>query len=59
MRHAEQRQRLTSQTLQEMQTDYTLESFSEAELLVNITKHFLVPKHQIMTMAEKKELIAK
>lgn len=42
-----------------MQTDYTLETFSEAELLVNITKHFLVPKHQIMTKAEKSELIAK
>lgn len=50
---------LTVQTLQEMQSEYQLESFSESELLVNITKHFLVPKHQIMTPAEKKELIAK
>ena len=42
-----------------MNNEYTLESFSESELLVNITKHFLVPKHQIMSPAEKKELTAK
>jgi DNA-directed RNA polymerase I, II, and III subunit RPABC1 len=29
----------------------------EDELLVNITKHELVPKHQVLTDAEKKELL--
>lgn len=44
-------------TLQEMQSEYHLEDFSESDLLVNITKHFLVPKHTIMTSEEKTALI--
>lgn len=44
-------------TLVEMQSEYHLEDFAEADLLVNITKHFLVPKHQIMTPEEKSALI--
>jgi DNA-directed RNA polymerase I, II, and III subunit RPABC1 len=48
-----------SQTLQEMQSEYTLEDFSESDLLVNITRHFLVPKHEIMKPADKAELIKK
>jgi DNA-directed RNA polymerase I, II, and III subunit RPABC1 len=47
------------QTLQEMSTEYGLEEFSESDLLVNITKHFLVPKHSIMTTEEKIALIKK
>lgn len=52
--------RLTdNQTLQEMQSEYSLEEFSESDLLVNITRHFLVPKHQIMKPDEKAALIKK
>jgi DNA-directed RNA polymerase I, II, and III subunit RPABC1 len=46
-------------TLQEMSTEYGLEEFSESDLLVNITKHFLVPKHSIMSTEEKVALIKK
>jgi len=35
----------------------TLEQFQEAELMVNITEHVLVPKHTVMTDAEKKILL--
>ncbi|KIR51523.1 DNA-directed RNA polymerase I, II, and III subunit RPABC1 [Cryptococcus gattii Ru294] len=44
-------------TLQEMQSEYHLEDFPESDLLVNITKHFLVPKHTIMKPEEKSALI--
>lgn len=33
--------------------------FNEAELLVNITKHVLVPKHRILSDAEKATLLAR
>lgn len=45
------------QAMQDMQSEYHLESFKESDLLVNITRHFLVPKHTIMTPAEKTALI--
>ena len=38
---------------------WSLESFLEVELLVNITEHVLVPRHQLLTLAEKKELLAR
>ncbi|KAK4688622.1 DNA-directed RNA polymerases I, II, and III subunit RPABC1, partial [Tremellales sp. Uapishka_1] len=44
-------------TLQEMQIEYHLEDFPESDLLVNITRHFLVPKHQIMKPEDKAALI--
>ena len=34
-----------------------LEHFKEAELLVDITQHQLVPQHQVLTAAEKAELL--
>jgi DNA-directed RNA polymerase I, II, and III subunit RPABC1 len=33
--------------------------FNEAELLVNITKHILVPKHRILSDTEKATLLAR
>lgn len=39
--------------------EYSLESFKESDLLVNITHHFLVPKHSIMRAEEKAALIKK
>nr|ODN89986.1 hypothetical protein L203_01903 [Cryptococcus depauperatus CBS 7841] len=44
-------------TLQEMQSEYHLEDFPESDLLVNITKHFLVPKHTVMKPEEKAALV--
>ncbi|CUT99335.1 dna directed rna polymerases i ii and iii [Echinococcus multilocularis] len=41
----------------EMSHKYTLESFYENELMVNITEHQLVPKHSVLTNEEKKELL--
>lgn len=47
----------TPQTIQELQGDYKIEEYAEADLVVNITKHFLVPKHTIMNAGEKAELL--
>ena len=35
------------QCLTEMAPKYNIEVFQEQELLINITKHVLVPKHQV------------
>lgn len=45
------------QSLGDMAPKYILEQFLEAELLVNITEHQLVPEHVIMTTEEKRELL--
>lgn len=36
-----------------------IETFQESDLVVNITKHVLVPKHIVLSDAEKKELLQK
>ncbi|KAJ3009211.1 DNA-directed RNA polymerases II 24 kDa polypeptide (RNA polymerase II subunit 5) [Thoreauomyces humboldtii] len=41
----------------EMAPKYILELFTEAELLVNITQHILVPKHEVLSDTEKKTLL--
>lgn len=50
-------ERADEQTITELAADYALEAFKESELLVNITHHILVPKHSIMTQAEKSALL--
>ncbi|GAA5826628.1 hypothetical protein JCM5353_004994 [Sporobolomyces roseus] len=40
-----------------MSGQFTIEAFQESELLVNITHHILVPKHEVMTPDEKKQLL--
>lgn len=45
------------QALVDMAPKYSLEQFREAELMINITEHELVPKHVVMTPEEKKELL--
>lgn len=40
-----------------MSQDYKLEEFAEADLIVNITHHILVPKHEVMTPEAKKALL--
>ncbi|KAI8451628.1 DNA-directed RNA polymerase II subunit E [Phakopsora pachyrhizi] len=40
-----------------MADQFKLEAFQETELLVNITQHVMVPRHEVMTPAEKKALL--
>lgn len=51
------RARLTSDV--GIAADYSIETFAEAELLVNITKHQLVPQHRVMSKDEKAALLDK
>ena len=40
-----------------MSQQYVLEEFADSDLLVNITHHTLVPKHEVLTPEEKKLLL--
>ncbi|TFL04134.1 DNA-directed RNA polymerase RPB5 subunit [Pterulicium gracile] len=42
-----------------MAGQYRLEEFSEADLLVNITRHQLVPRHDVLSPEEKAALLQK
>jgi DNA-directed RNA polymerases I, II, and III subunit RPABC1 len=45
------------QAVQEMSEQFRIEHFKESELLIDITKHQLVPVHQVLTSNEKSELL--
>jgi DNA-directed RNA polymerases I, II, and III subunit RPABC1 len=45
------------QAIVEVQSHFIIEFFEEKELLVNITEHELVPKHIVMSEAEKMALL--
>lgn len=47
------------QVIVAMASQYRLEEFSESDLLVNITHHSLVPRHQVLSPSEKKALLDK
>ncbi|CAN6449278.1 unnamed protein product [Victoria cruziana] len=54
------RQQLTpssKQWVQDFNTKFHMEVFREEELLVNITEHELVPRHEVLTDEEKKKLL--
>mmetsp|Transcript_4866 Transcript_4866/g.5032 ORF Transcript_4866/g.5032 Transcript_4866/m.5032 type:complete len:228 (-) Transcript_4866:739-1422(-) len=45
------------QAVQEVSDMHRIEHFKEAELLVDITDHTLVPEHQVLSQNEKQELL--
>jgi len=47
------------QAVAEMSSEYAIEHFREAELLIDITEHQLVPQHQVLDGKEKSELLAR
>lgn len=47
----------STKVINAMAGKFQIEAFMESELLVNITKHELVPKHQLMTPSEKTALL--
>lgn len=51
--------RFSPQVIVAMSAQYRLEEFSEADLLVNIVHHTLVPRHEVLTPDEKKALLEK
>ena len=40
-----------------MSQSYLLEAFSETDLLVNITHHTLVPRHEVLSSEQKRLLL--
>ncbi|XP_058773401.1 DNA-directed RNA polymerases II and IV subunit 5A-like [Vicia villosa] len=46
-----------SEALKDLAPKHRIELFQEDELLVNVTEHELVPEHQVLTEAEKENLL--
>jgi DNA-directed RNA polymerase I, II, and III subunit RPABC1 len=42
-----------------MAQQFTIEAFQESELLVNITQHVLVPRHEVLSPEDKKTLLTR
>ncbi|PSR85221.1 DNA-directed RNA polymerases II and IV subunit 5A like [Actinidia chinensis var. chinensis] len=43
----------------EVNRKFQIETFQEAELLVNVTEHYLVPKHEVLSTEQRQELFQK
>jgi hypothetical protein len=50
---------VAQQVIQAMSNQYDLGSFAESDLLVNITQHTLVPKHDVLSPEDKALLLQK
>ena len=48
---------MLEQVIVAMSNMYKLEEFSESDLLVNITHHTLVPRHEVLSPEQKKNLL--
>ncbi|KAF9084581.1 DNA-directed RNA polymerases II 24 kDa polypeptide (RNA polymerase II subunit 5) [Mortierella sp. GBA35] len=48
---------MATKVISEVSHSYHLESFQEADLLVNITEHTLVPEHVVLSPEEKETLL--
>jgi DNA-directed RNA polymerase I, II, and III subunit RPABC1 len=47
------------QALKKLEGAFTMQAFSEQDLVVNITHHELVPQHTVLSPAEKKDMLKK
>jgi DNA-directed RNA polymerases I, II, and III subunit RPABC1 len=45
--------------LHETSATYKIHMFQERELVINVTKHILVPRHEILSTREKEGVIQK
>lgn len=50
---------LSRQVITAMAQQFTIEAFQESELLVNITQHVLVPRHEVLSPEDKKTLLTR
>ncbi|KAJ2752846.1 DNA-directed RNA polymerases II 24 kDa polypeptide (RNA polymerase II subunit 5) [Coemansia aciculifera] len=48
---------MASKLMSEFSGKYRMEKFNEADLLVNITEHELVPQHKVLNDEQKKEIL--
>ena len=54
------RQSLTpsaNKLLQDTATSFQIHMFQERELIINVTKHVLVPKHEVLSSKEKEQVM--
>lgn len=58
-RNPADRGHIVLQVIQAMSNQYDLGSFAESDLLVNITQHTLVPKHDVLSPEDKALLLQK
>lgn len=48
---------IAKRAIEDLSQKYYIEVFLDAELLVNVSNHMLVPKHEVLSNEEKKELL--
>jgi len=50
---------MARQALEQFHGKFNIEQFDEDQLLINITKHVLVPKHELLSEDERTELLGR